>query len=315
MITFEAVVKRYGEHVAVDHLSLEVKSGEIVILVGPSGCGKTTSLKMINRLIEPTEGMICIDGRDTRTYEVNELRRSIGYVIQQVGLFPHYTVADNVATVPRLLGWSKERIRSRVEELLDLVGLPAADYARRLPSELSGGERQRVGVARALGADPNILLMDEPFGAIDPIARDRLQNELLRLQSVVRKTIVFVTHDIDEAVKLGDRVALLSRGGVLEQFATPEELLAHPQSDFVSGFLGEGPLVRRLALIPLRDVDLAALNGAPPPEATVSAGGTLRDALDAVLRASDGRARVVDGDRTLGVVDTDVIRAASRRAR
>ncbi len=315
MITFEAVVKRYGQQVAVDHLSLEIKSGEIVILVGPSGCGKTTSLKMINRLIEPTEGMICIDDRDTRTYEVDDLRRSIGYVIQQVGLFPHYTVAENVATVPRLLGWTKQRIQSRVEELLDLVGLPAADYARRLPSELSGGERQRVGVARALGADPNILLMDEPFGAIDPIARERLQNELLRLQSVVRKTIVFVTHDIDEAVKLGDRVALLSRGGVLEQFATPEDLLAHPQSDFVTEFLGEGRLVRRLALIPLSSVDLASSNGATPPEASVPVTGTLRDALDAVLRSPEGRARVVDGDRTLGLVDADVIRAASRQAR
>jgi osmoprotectant transport system ATP-binding protein len=315
MITFDQVVKRYGEQVAVDHLSLEIKSGEIVILVGPSGCGKTTSLKMINRLIEPTSGTIAIDDRDTRTYDVNDLRRSIGYVIQQVGLFPHQTVAENVATVPRLLGWTKARIQARVEELLDLIALPAADYAKRLPSELSGGERQRVGVARALGADPNILLMDEPFGAIDPIARERLQNELLRLQSVVRKTIVFVTHDIDEAVKLGDRVALFSRGGILEQFTTPEELLAHPQSAFVTDFLGEGPLVRRLALIQLRDVDLAATNGAPPPEATVGVGGSLRDALDAVLRAPDGRVRVIDGDRTLGIVDADVIRAASLQAR
>jgi osmoprotectant transport system ATP-binding protein len=314
VITFDKVVKRYGDSVAVDHLSLEIKSGETVILVGPSGCGKTTSLKMINRLIEPTGGTISIDGRDTRTYDVNDLRRSIGYVIQQVGLFPHQTVAENVATVPRLLGWTKQRTQARVEELLDLIALPAKDYARRLPSELSGGERQRVGVARALGADPNILLMDEPFGAIDPIARDRLQNELLRLQRVVHKTIVFVTHDIDEAVKLGDRVALLSKGGVLEQFATPEELLAHPQSAFVTGFLGEGPLVRRLALIPISAVELTAVNGAPP-EAAVAADGTLRDALDAVLRASDGRVRVVDGSRTLGVVDADVIRAASMRSR
>ena len=314
MITFDRVVKQYGDQVAVDHLSLEIRSGETVVLVGPSGCGKTTSLKMINRLIEPTGGTISIDGRDTRTYDVNDLRRSIGYVIQQVGLFPHQTVADNVATVPRLLGWTKQRTRARVEELLDLIALPAKEYARRLPSELSGGERQRVGVARALGADPNILLMDEPFGAIDPIARDRLQNELLRLQRVVRKTIVFVTHDIDEAVKLGDRVALLSKGGVLEQFATPEELLAHPQSAFVTGFLGEGPLVRRLALIPISGVALTSVNGAPPA-ATVGAGGTLRDALDAVLRAPDGRVRVVDGDRTLGVVDADVIRAASMQSR
>jgi osmoprotectant transport system ATP-binding protein len=314
VITFDKVVKQYGDQVAVDHLSLEIRSGETVVLVGPSGCGKTTSLKMINRLIEPTGGTISIDGRDTRTYDVNDLRRSIGYVIQQVGLFPHQTVADNVATVPRLLGWTRQRTQARVEELLDLIALPAKEYARRLPSELSGGERQRVGVARALGADPNILLMDEPFGAIDPIARDRLQNELLRLQRVVRKTIVFVTHDIDEAVKLGDRVALLSKGGVLEQFATPEELLAHPQSAFVTGFLGEGPLVRRLALIPISGVALTSVNGAPPA-ATVGAGGTLRDALDAVLRAPDGRVRVVDGDRTLGVVDADVIRAASMQSR
>ncbi len=314
MITFDRVVKRYGTSVAVDHLSLEIKSGEIVILVGPSGCGKTTSLKMINRLIEPTEGTISIDDRDTRTYDVNDLRRSIGYVIQQVGLFPHQTVAENIATVPRLLGWTKQRTQARVEELLDLIALPAADYARRLPSELSGGERQRVGVARALGADPNILLMDEPFGAIDPIARDRLQNELLRLQSVVRKTIVFVTHDIDEAVKLGDRVALFSRGGVLEQFTTPEELLAHPQSDFVTGFLGEGPLVRRLALIRISEVQLTALNGATPG-GSVDAGGTLRDALDAVLRSSDGRVSVVSDGKPIGIVDADVIRAASMRAR
>jgi osmoprotectant transport system ATP-binding protein len=314
MITFDRVVKRYANSVAVDHLSLEIKSGETVILVGPSGCGKTTSLKMINRLVEPTGGTISIDDRDTRTYDVNDLRRSIGYVIQQVGLFPHQTVAENIATVPRLLGWTKQRIAARVEELLELIALPPAEYARRLPSELSGGERQRVGVARALGADPNILLMDEPFGAIDPIARERLQNELLRLQSVVRKTIVFVTHDIDEAVKLGDRVALLSKGGVLEQFATPEELLANPQSEFVTGFLGEGPLVRRLALILISDVNLQPVNGAAPA-ATVEAGGTLRDALDAVLRSADGRVRVIAGDETLGLIDADVIRAASMKAR
>jgi osmoprotectant transport system ATP-binding protein len=314
VITFDGVVKRYGDQVAVDHLSLEIKSGETVILVGPSGCGKTTSLKMINRLIEPTSGTISIDDRDTRTYDVNDLRRSIGYVIQQVGLFPHQTVAENIATVPRLLGWSKERTRARVAELIELIALPP-DYAKRLPSELSGGERQRVGVARALGADPNILLMDEPFGAIDPIARERLQNELLRLQSVVRKTIVFVTHDIDEAVKLGDRVALLSKGGILEQFATPEELLAHPQSAFVTGFLGEGPLVRRLALIPLSEIEFISPDGLPEPAQTVALDASLRDALDAVLRAPDGRVRVADGERTVGIVDADVIRAASRRSR
>jgi osmoprotectant transport system ATP-binding protein len=312
VITFDRVTKRYGDNDAVRELSLEIPSGEIVIFVGPSGCGKTTSLKMINRLIEPTSGVIRIDDLDTATVDVNQLRRSIGYVIQQIGLFPHYTVAENVATVPRLAGWDKKRIAARVEELLDLVDLPAAQYAKRLPAELSGGERQRVGVARALAIDPNILLMDEPFGAIDPIARERLQNELLRLQQVVRKTIVFVTHDIDEAIRLGDRVALFSLGGVLQQYATPAELLAHPASDFVTDFLGEGRMVRRLSLIKVRDVALAQLNGKQAPPESVDAGASLRDALDAVLRATDGRVRVTDGETTLGIVDADVIRRASR---
>ncbi len=312
MITFERVTKTYGDAPAVQELTLEIPSGEIVIFVGPSGCGKTTSLKMINRLIEPTSGTISIDGNDTAHVDVNELRRSIGYVIQQIGLFPHYTVAENVATVPRLQRWDKKRTAARVEELLDLVGLPAADYATRLPAELSGGERQRVGVARALAVDPNILLMDEPFGAIDPIARERLQNELLRLQQVVRKTIVFVTHDIDEATRLGDRVALFSKGGHLEQYATPAEMLAHPANDFVADFLGEGRMVRRLSLIAVRDVPLAPLTATPEPDGTVKATATLRDALDAVLRAPDGRVRVVDSETTLGVVDADVIRRASR---
>ena len=314
MIVFDHVSKRYpnSAHGAVNDLSLEIADGEIVILVGPSGCGKTTSLKMINRLIEPTSGTISIDGRDTRGVDADTLRRSIGYVIQQVGLFPHLSVADNVATVPRLLGWSRARVRARVEELLDLVGLPAEEFARRLPSELSGGQRQRVGVARALGADPPILLMDEPFGAIDPISRERLQDELLRLQSIVRKTIVFVTHDIDEATKLGDRVALLNIGGILEQYAAPADLLAAPASPFVESFLGEARLVRRLALIPLRSIELGPLNGGAPPQVRVDLDATLRDALDAVLRAPDGRAAVVDGDTVRGVVDADLIRVASR---
>ena len=314
MITFDHVTKRYAGTTsagAVQDLSLEIPSGEVVVLVGPSGCGKTTSLKMINRLIEPTSGSIAIDGVDTRTRDVNELRRSIGYVIQQIGLFPHYTVAENVATVPNLAGWDRKRINARVEELLELVGLPAADYARRMPAELSGGERQRVGVARALAIDPNIMLMDEPFGAIDPIARERLQKELLRLQSVVRKTIVFVTHDIDEAIKLGDRVALLSNGGVLQQYAPPAELLARPASPFVMSFLGEARMVRRLSLIKLRDIALAPVNGAAPAT-RVDANGTLRDALDAVLRSDDGSAGVLDGERVLGVIDGDIIRKASQ---
>ena len=313
MITFDHVAKRYpgAEAGAVNDLTLEIPSGGIVIFVGPSGCGKTTSLKMINRLIEPTSGTIAIDGRDTRATDVNELRRSIGYVIQQVGLFPHQTVAENVATVPRLAGWDRRRTAAKVAELLDLVGLPPAQYAKRLPAELSGGERQRVGVARALAVDPNILLMDEPFGAIDPIARERLQNELLRLQKIVRKTIVFVTHDIDEAVKLGDRVALLSQGGHLEQYSAPAELLARPASKFVSSFLGEARMVRRLALISLRSVALAPPNGARVPSSRVEVSVSLRDALDAVLRSDDGRVQVVDGDRVVGVVDADVIRHAS----
>jgi len=313
VITFDHVSKQYpgAEVGAVNDLTIEIPSGEIVIFVGPSGCGKTTSLKMINRLIEPTSGTVAIDGSNTRDANVNQLRRSIGYVIQQVGLFPHQTVAENVATVPRLTGWDHKRIAARVNELLDLVGLPPAQYAKRLPAELSGGERQRVGVARALAIDPNILLMDEPFGAIDPIARVRLQNELLRLQKIVRKTIVFVTHDIVEAVKLGDRVALMSQGGHVEQYSPPAELLARPATPFVSSFLGDARLVRRLALIGLRSIALSPTNGARVPSTNVDASGSLRDALDAVLRSSDGRAQVVDGDRILGVVDADVIRAAS----
>jgi osmoprotectant transport system ATP-binding protein len=312
VITFDRVSKRYGGITAVGELSLTVASGEIVVLAGPSGCGKTTSLTMINRLVEPTSGTISIDGRDTSLMNVDGLRRSIGYVIQQVGLFPHQTVAENIATVPRLVGWSRPRIAARVEELLELVGLPPAAYARRLPAELSGGERQRVGVARALGADPDILLMDEPFGAIDPIVRVRLQNELLRLQKVLHKTIVFVTHDIDEAVRIGDRVALLSQGGVLEQYAPPVELLAHPASAFVAEFLGEGRMVRRLALLRVRDVRLAQVNGSRLPAASVSADASLRDALDAVLRADGGRVTVRDADAVLGVIDSDAIREGSR---
>jgi osmoprotectant transport system ATP-binding protein len=308
VIVFDHVTKRYGDGTpAVNELSLEIGDGEIVVLVGPSGCGKTTSLKMINRLVEPTSGTITIDGRDTRAYDVNALRRSIGYVIQQVGLFPHLTVAENVATVPRLVGWDRRRIKARVDELLQLVGLPQ-QYARRLPSELSGGERQRVGVARALGVDPPVLLMDEPFGAIDPIARDRLQDELLRLQSVVRKTIVFVTHDIEEAIKLGDRVALLQQGGVLAQYAEPAELLARPASPFVTDFLGEGRMVRRLGLIRLADVPLPPPNGAPPPQLRLDVQASLRDALDAVLRAPDGRVGVERGGELVGVLDVESIR-------
>ncbi|TMD07796.1 MAG: ABC transporter ATP-binding protein [Chloroflexi bacterium] len=310
MISLEHVTRRYGDRVAVDDLSVEIAAGELAVLVGPSGCGKTTTLRMINRLVEPTSGTIRVDGRDTRELPVTELRRSIGYVIQQGGLLPHLTVAENVATVPRLLRWDRARIRARVEELLELVGLPPAEYASRLPRALSGGERQRVGVARALGADPPVLLMDEPFSALDPITRLRLQGELLRVQSLVRKTIVVVTHDIDEALRLGDRVVLMRTGGRIAQVATPGTLLAHPASDFVAGFLGGDRTLRRLALVPLRSAELRPADGAAPVE-RVDAAASLRDALEAVLRSPDGRAAVVDGDRVLGVADSEVIRRAA----
>jgi len=257
MISLVEVSKRYGPgDAAVDGLSLEVVDGEVCVLVGPSGCGKTTTLRMINRLIEPSGGQLFIDGRDVLSMDAVELRRGIGYVIQQGGLFPHRRVEDNVATVPRLLGWDKQKTKARVNELLDLVGLPANDYARRYPHELSGGERQRVGVARALGADPPVLLMDEPFGAVDPVTRLRLQTLLLDLQREIKKTIVMVTHDIDEAAKLADRIAVLSKGGHLEQYATPPEILGRPATPFVAQFVGEDRGVKRLAVVDVKADDL-----------------------------------------------------------
>src|SRR5579864_1439657 len=290
MIRLEGVTKQYGKQVAVRNLSIDFPTGQLTMLVGPSGSGKTTTLKMINRIIEPSGGRIFHDEQDVTHIDPVTLRLRMGYVIQNVGLFPHMSIAENVATVPRLLGWDRSRIRARVDELLNLVGLEPKTYAKRYPHQLSGGQRQRVGVARALGADPPILLMDEPFGAIDPVNRERLQDELLRLQSIVRKTIVFVTHDIDEAIKIGDRVALLNIGGVLEQYATPAQLLAAPATPFAESFLGEARMVRRLALIPLRDLRLPPLDGGPPPALRVPLSATLRDGLDAVLRADDGRA-------------------------
>jgi osmoprotectant transport system ATP-binding protein len=257
MITLDAVSKRYGSReVAVNALSLTIPDGELCILIGPSGCGKTTTLRMINRLIEPTGGRILIDDQNVLTMDPVILRRGIGYVIQQGGLFPHRRIFDNVATVPRLLGWDKERVQNRVVELLELVGLDPKDYGRRFPHELSGGERQRVGVARALGADPPVLLMDEPFAAVDPVTRQRLQNQFLDLQSKLNKTIVFVTHDLDEAAKLGDRIAVLSKGGVLEQYDTPAEILGHPATQFVTDFVGSDRGVRRLAVVRIAIDDL-----------------------------------------------------------
>jgi osmoprotectant transport system ATP-binding protein len=248
MIRLDRVSKSFGETVAVQELSLDVPEGEIAILVGPSGCGKTTTLKMINRLIEPTSGRIEVDGMEIRAVEPHQLRLRIGYVIQQVGLFPHRTVAQNIATVPRLLGWDASRIKDRVEELLELTGL-GTTLRDRYPAELSGGQQQRVGVARALAADPPVLLMDEPFGAVDPIIRSRLQDELLALQDRLHKTIVFVTHDIDEAIKLGDRMAILNIGGVLEQYGSPEDVLREPAGPFVEQFLGSERGLKRLSLI------------------------------------------------------------------
>ncbi len=260
-VEFQHVTKRYdarakGTPGAVNDLSVSVPAGQICVLVGPSGCGKTTSLKMVNRLIEPTEGRILIDGTDIMSREVTDLRRGIGYVIQQVGLFPHQTIGENVATVPRLLGWPRARLRARSDELLALVGLDPARYRDRYPAQLSGGERQRVGVARALAADPPIMLMDEPFGAVDPIVRERLQNEFLRLQEELAKTILFVTHDIDEAIKMGDLVAVLEVGGKLAQFGSPEEILANPASPFVARFVGVDRGLKRLSLSRVRDVAL-----------------------------------------------------------
>jgi osmoprotectant transport system ATP-binding protein len=259
VVALEHVTKRYGPPgtpPAVDDLSLTVPAGEICVLVGPSGCGKTTTMKMINRLVEPTSGRLTIDGVDVTKLPAVELRRQIGYVIQQVGLFPHMTVGQNAAVVPRLLRWPEPRIRDRIEELLDLVGLDPATYRDRYPAELSGGERQRVGVARALAADPPVMLMDEPFGAVDPIRRERLQNEFLRLQAQVRKTIVFVTHDVDEAIKMADRIAILQRGGILAQYDTPDAILASPASDFVERFVGADRGLKRLSLARVRDLPL-----------------------------------------------------------
>jgi len=249
-IRLEELTKRFpGQpRPAVDALTLDIPEGEIVILVGPSGCGKTTTMKLINRLIEPTSGRIVLGGEDVTRVDADRLRRRIGYVIQQIGLFPHMTIAANIATVPRLLGWDRERTAARVDELLTLVGMDPDDYRHRYPKQLSGGQRQRVGVARAMSADPDVMLMDEPFGAIDPVTRDRLQNEFLRIQAEVRKTIVFVTHDIDEAVKMGDRIAILREGSHVAQYDTPQNILIDPADEFVAEFIGRDATLKRLGL-------------------------------------------------------------------
>jgi osmoprotectant transport system ATP-binding protein len=306
-IVFDRVTKRYEgrDAAAVDDLSLEIPAGCFCMLVGPSGGGKTTALKMVNRLVSYDTGQIRIDGRRIEELPLVELRRGIGYVIQQIGLFPHMTIGDNVATVPRLLGWPKARIRDRTAELLDLVGLEQAD-ARRYPAELSGGQRQRVGLARALAADPPLLLMDEPFGALDPITRTRLQDELKRLHDEVGKTIVFVTHDVDEAIKMGDRIAVLREGGVLAQYDTPDGLLAAPADDFVTRFVGQDRALRRLALRTLADVPLEAVDGDGGPRVPPTT--TVRNAVSQMLETGEDRVTVVDGDRPLGIFTLDAAR-------
>jgi len=310
-IVFRNVTKRYTgrSRAAVHDLSLTIPAGEICVLVGPSGAGKTTAMKLVNRLIDLDEGEITIDGRSIRELDSTELRRGIGYVIQQVGLFPHMSVGDNVAVVPRLLGWERKRIRDRVAQLLELVGLEDGDRDR-YPSQLSGGQRQRVGLARALAADPPVMLMDEPFGALDPITRDRLQNEFLRLHGAVRKTVIFVTHDIDEAIKLGDRIAILREGGVLAQYDTPDAILAAPADEFVARFVGADRGLKRLALRRLSELDLepADVDDAGAPRLDSST--TLRDALSLMLSAGSPRCVVVDSQgNVLGTLSIDQVSA------
>ena len=305
-IEFREVEKRYPgqERPAVECLSLEIPAGAICVLVGPSGCGKTTAMRMINRLIDPTSGDILLGGNSILDRAPAELRREIGYAIQQIGLFPHQTIAQNIATVPRLLGWPKDRIRARVDELLELVSLDPELMRGQYPAQLSGGQRQRVGVARALAADPPVLLMDEPFGAIDPITRARLQNEFLRLQAEIRKTIVFVTHDIDEALKMGDVVAVMREGGRLAQYAAPAELLMDPADAFVEQFVGSDRALKRLALQRVRDIDLwtAAYVRAGEPAAAARSRLTEADLDLPLLVDADGRplgwlrAEDLDGD-------------------
>ena len=289
MISLDELCKQFpgDPRPAVDHLSLEVLEGEIVVLVGPSGCGKTTTMKMINRIVEPTSGRIVLDGEDVTTAHPDELRRRIGYVIQQVGLFPHMTIAQNIATVPKLLGWDVKRIDARVDSLLETVNMNPATFRDRYPNQLSGGQRQRVGVARALGADPAVMLMDEPFGAIDPITRERLQNEFLRVQAEVRKTIVFVTHDIDEAIKMGDRIVILREGSRIAQYDTPEQILTAPADDFVAEFIGSGASLKRLNLSRVRDVQLAQWP-------TVQASRERHEALGLLHQSDKGALLVLD---------------------
>jgi osmoprotectant transport system ATP-binding protein len=296
-IVFDHVTKRYGNspQPAVDDLSITIPAGEICVLIGPSGGGKSTAMRMVNRLISITEGDITIDGDSVKKLDPVELRRGIGYVIQQIGLFPHMTAEANVATVPRLLGWEKSRTRERVRELLELVGLDPEEHGGRYPAQLSGGQRQRVGLARAMAADPPLMLMDEPFGAIDPVTRERLQNDFLRLHREVRKTVIFVTHDIDEAIKMGHHICLLRQGGRLAQYGTPEEILAAPADEFVADFVGADRGLKRLSLRRVGDVELEPANGAGGLP-VVDARTSLRDAVSVMLADGGGAVAVRDGE-------------------
>jgi osmoprotectant transport system ATP-binding protein len=316
MIRLEHVSKGFpgGSNAVVD-LSLDIPDAMTCVLIGPSGCGKTTTLRMINRLIEPDSGRIIIDGEDTHDVDPVQLRLKMGYVIQQTGLFPHMTVGQNVATVPRLWDWDSARIKARVDELLDLVGLAPDQYRNRYPHQLSGGQRQRVGFARALGADPPILLMDEPFGAVDRITRERLQHEFISIQRRMRKTVVFVTHDIDEAVMVGDHICLLQMGGKIAQFDTPDAILTRPASDYVAEFLGRERIVRRMSVV---TVDVQVLEhpagGAPPGEPRVEVSSTLAEAFAAALTSPDERAAVFDGERFVGSFTATSLLESLRRA-
>jgi osmoprotectant transport system ATP-binding protein len=315
MIRLEGVGKKYADGtVAVHELDLEIAAGEVVCLVGPSGCGKSTTLKMINRLIEPTSGRIFIDGRDVTSEDPVQLRRRIGYVIQQIGLFPHQKIATNVATVPSLVGTPKAQAQARARELLSLVGLDPDLYADRYPHQLSGGQQQRVGVARALAADPPVLLMDEPFAAVDPIVRARLQDEFLKLQDELGKTVVLVTHDIDEAVKMGDKVAVMADGGRLAQFASPAELLAHPADEFVSDFVGSTAGLRRLAVTRLDRAHLEPLDGVATGDlgAAIDLDSSLEEALALLLRDDRPMIGVKDGAQFVGVLTPAGVHRALR---
>lgn len=316
MIRLENVNKEFARGSnAVHDLTLDIPGGQTCVLIGPSGCGKTTTLRMINRLIDPDSGRIVVDGQDTSGVDPATLRLKMGYVIQNTGLFPHMTVGDNVGTVPRLWDWDKARIKARVEELLELVGLDPREYRDRYPHQLSGGQRQRVGFARALGADPPVLLMDEPFGAVDRITRERLQQEFIRIQRSMRKTVVFVTHDIDEAVMVGDRICLLQMQARIAQYDTPEAILTRPASDYVAEFLGRERLVRRMSVV---GIDVGTLehppSGPPNGEPRVALTSTLTEAFAAALTSPTERSAVFDGERYVGSFTATSLLESLRRA-